>query len=411
MAQYLRYFICFILGAVLALSVSLSSSEHVQNHSQDYDYPLLMDVIETIETYYVKPLPRQELIKAAIAGIFTHLDPYSGFLDRNEYRDLNDVNKGAYFGFGFEVATDKDKIVIIAPFANSPAQRMDLRPGDTIIKFNGQDVTPSNLNKVLKDIKHHSQNRHPITLTLIHKQTSTPIDVTLTPSVIHIEAINARVLASNIGYIHLASFQEDTTQSIINQALAWQDLQLKGIILDLRNNPGGLLNQAISIADLFLEQGLIVSTQGRFFDANEEYYASSKALFKELPMVVLINQGSASASEVLAAALQENKRATLMGEKTFGKGTVQSLIPMLNQGNAMKLTIAKYRTPNGNDIHSKGIEPDIKIENPLVSELNNMPIIDGSLVTSDTLALDRELDSAIAWITVKNTSANNTINQ
>jgi carboxyl-terminal processing protease len=404
MAQYLRYFLCFILGAIFTLSVSLSSSEHVYNNSQDYDYPLLKDVIETIETYYVKPIPREELVEAAIAGIFTHLDPYSGFLNHRDYQDLNDVNKGAYFGFGFEVATDDNKIVIITPFANSPAQKVGIRPGDTITHFNGQAVEPNNLDRVLKDIKQHSQNRHPIALTLIHSQDTEAFQVTLSPSTINIEAISAKVLDSNIGYIHLSSFQEDTTQAIVKQAIAWRELALKGIIIDVRNNPGGLLDQAINIADLFLNKGLIVSTQGRFFDANEDYYASEKELFKGLPMAVLINKGSASASEVLAAALQENNRATLIGEKSFGKGTIQSLIPMLNQGNAMKLTIAKYLTPKGNDIHAKGIEPDIKIENTLVSETKTMPIIEGVIFAVDVPAKDGELDSALAWFSTKQRS-------
>jgi carboxyl-terminal processing protease len=401
MGQYFRYLLCFTLGALFALSVSLSSSEHAHNNTKDYDYPLLMDVIETIETYYVKPLPRQELVEAAIAGIFTHLDPYSGFLSRSDYQSLTDVNKGSYFGFGFEVATDDNKIVIISPFAGSPAANVGILAGDTIIKINGADIDANNLNQVLKDIKRHSQTKQSIKLTLLRTNQPQPIDVSLMPSLVQIEAINARLINQNIGYIHLTSFQEDTTTAIRQQAVAWQDQKLAGIILDVRNNPGGLLEQAINIADLFLEKGLIVSTRGRFFDANEEYYASSESIFSRVPMVVLINKGSASASEVLAAALQENNRATLMGEKSFGKGTIQSVIPMLNQGNAMKLTIAKYSTPKGNDIHTKGIEPDIKIEIAAVTASDSMPIID-KIATQSEVTLDNELNTAVAWITTNN---------
>ncbi|MBB1268492.1 S41 family peptidase [Shewanella sp. SR44-3] len=400
MGQYFRYLLCFILGAIFALSISLSSSEHAHNHIKDYDYPLLMDVIETIETYYVKPLPRQELIEAAIAGIFTHLDPYSDFLNHSDYQSLSDVNKGSYFGFGFEVATDDNKIVIISPFSGSPAAKVGIQAGDIIVKLNGYDIDANNLNQVLKDIKRHSQAKEAIGLTLQRIDHAALIDVSLQPSLVQIEAINARLIDNEIGYIHLASFQEDTTTAIRQQAIAWQNHKLTGVILDLRNNPGGLLDQAIGIADLFLDKGLIVSTKGRFFDANEAYYASSEAIFSNVPMVVLINKGSASASEVLAAALQENNRATLMGEKSFGKGTIQSLIPMLNQGNAMKLTIAKYSTPKGNDIHSKGIEPDIKIEIAAVTAANNMPIIDK--IAKQSQQSDNELDTAIAWITTNN---------
>ncbi len=177
----------------------------------------------------------------------------------------------------------------------------------------------------------------------------------------------------------------------------WQTIPLSGLILDLRNNPGGLLDQAIKIADLFLAKGRIVSTSGRFFDANSDYYASPQTMFTNVPMLVLINKGSASASEVLAAALQDNGRAKLLGETSFGKGTVQSLIPILNDGNAIKLTIAQYNTPKGENIHDIGIEPDIKITNPTGSNEENMAIID-ALSAREDVTQDHIVTSAIAWI-------------
>ncbi|MGL5666024.1 MAG: S41 family peptidase, partial [Shewanella sp.] len=205
------------------------------------------------------------------------------------------------------------------------------------------------------------------------------------------------LLDGNIGYIRLSSFQENSTEDMVRSLSQWQNAHLTGLILDLRNNPGGLLDQAIKIADLFLAKGRIVSTSGRFFDANSDYYASPQTMLTNVPMLVLINKGSASASEVLAAALQENGRAKLLGETSFGKGTVQSLIPILNDGNAIKLTIAQYNTPRGENIHNIGIVPDIKVATETGSNQKNMAIIDAISARTD-VSQDSLVTSAIAWM-------------
>ncbi|QBF83095.1 S41 family peptidase [Shewanella maritima] len=403
MHQSLRYLACFICGVLVAMSVSLSSSEHTfiraESSGQEYDLALLYDVIDTVETYYLNQVERPELIKAAIDGVFKHLDPYSGFLNRQAFQSLTDSNKGEYFGFGFEVATEGGKITVITPFAGSPAANAGIMPGDVISHFNEVEVTESNLNMVLTGIKQHSQQNQAINLTVVSDALDEQRELIISPSHVHIESIQARVI-NNIGYINIANFQSDAAKAIIKQSIAWQELQLDGVILDVRNNPGGLLDQAIEIADLFLDKGRIVSTQGRFFDANEDYYASKHTIFNQLPVAVLINKGSASASEVLAAALQENDRAVLLGEKSFGKGTVQSLIPMLSQGNAIKLTIAKYNTPKGNDIHSVGIAPDIKVDFNTVSTNTNVPII--TAYNLDDPLKDLHISSAINWISQNN---------
>ncbi|ARD24378.1 S41 family peptidase [Shewanella japonica] len=400
MMQFARYFLCFFLGISVALSMSLFSSEQHYKSDSEYSYSLLLDVIDTIHTYYFNDVNREQLIEFAIDGIFTNLDPYSGFLDANDYQSINDNNSGQYFGYGFEVATDDDQITIITPYPNSPAARANLQPGDKVLQLNDTVIDSANLTDVLMDIKQNSNAKQTINLT-IEREENAPFELSLNPELIHIESINAKILKGNIGYIQLNSFQEDATSAIIRQSKLWKDIELTGLILDVRNNPGGLLGQAISIADLFLQNGLIVSTEGRFFDANEVYYASQPAIFKHVPMVVLINKGSASASEVLAAALQENNRATLVGETSFGKGTVQSLIPMLEMGNAIKLTIAKYSTPDGNDIHSKGIEPDIKISNEAILNSEYLDIIEQSTAQYDE-PQDGQISSAIAWITTHN---------
>ena len=402
MSKYIRYLCSILIGVGLGISVTLSGQENAEQYHHNLNYPLLLDVIDTVETYYVTELSQDELIAAAIEGIFAKLDPYSNFLDKQEFSNIRDANKGEYFGFGIEIATEDNEITIITPFAGSPAERAGIKAGDRIVKLNSHKVDSNKLDDLLKEIKNHSQNNQSIVLTLAHSNMKTVYEVTLVPSLISVHSVTAELLEGKIGYIKLASFQDNSTEEMVKQLTLWQPIKLQGLILDLRNNPGGLLDQAIKIADIFLEKGRIVSTEGRFFDANSDYYASPQTMLHDVPMLVLINKGSASASEVLAAALQDNHRATLIGETSFGKGTVQSLIPTLMEGNAIKLTIAKYTTPNGRDINSKGIEPDIKLQLDTVTNEQTVPIIHGTNVhdkiENSIVETDLILDSAIKWI-------------
>ncbi|MCE9680501.1 S41 family peptidase [Shewanella sp. AS1] len=397
MAQFLRYFTCIVLGLSLGLSITLVGKENAEKYQTQPSYAQLMDVINTVETYYVDEISQQTLIQAAIDGIFAKLDPYSAFLDQEAFDELVDTNRGEYFGFGIEIATENEQVTIISPFPHSPAANAGILPGDKIVKVNQESINPKRLDTVLKQIKFHSRHNLAIHLSLSRPNSRELIDVTLKPGFIDVNSVSGELLEGGIGYIKLANFQDDSTQDMIKQLDQWQDKALTGLILDLRNNPGGLLDQAIEIADLFLAKGRIVSTNGRFFDANADYFASPHNIFSKVPIIVLINKGSASASEVLAAALQENQRATLMGEKSFGKGTVQSLIPTLIEGNAIKLTIAHYSTPKGKDIHSIGIEPDIKISSDTMTANENVPIIE-NLSPHDEVAQDKLVNLAITWI-------------
>ncbi|MEZ9821198.1 S41 family peptidase [Shewanella sp. 10N.286.45.A1] len=387
-------------GLALGLSLTLFGQEHTQQYKTRVDYSVLLDVIDTIETYYVKKLTEEELIEAAIEGIFARLDPYSSFLDKQAFSNAQESNDGEYYGFGVEIATDNDQITIVTPFPQSPAEQAGIMPGDRIVKLNQQLVTVDKLESLLNEIKQHSYDKLAIDLELVRANSEVTYKVTISPSLISINSVEAQLLDNQIGYIRLSSFQENSTQELVKQLDLWQTEPLNGLILDLRNNPGGLLDQAIKIADIFLDRGRIVATEGRFFDANSDYYASPQTMIKSVPMLVLINKGSASASEVLAAALQENGRAKLIGQTSFGKGTVQSLIPTLTEGSAIKLTIAKYTTPNGKDIHSKGIDPDIKVALETITSDENMPIIDANSLRGD-IAEDKLVNSAIAWIKTK----------
>lgn len=401
MQRFIRYFCSITFGIALGISVTLSGQENAQAYKPSLNYPVLLDVIDTIETYYVTEYSKDELIAAAIEGVFAKLDPYSNFLDKQEFSNLRDANKGEYFGFGIEIATEENKITIITPFPSSPAEQAGVRAGDQIVKLNNQDVDAKNLDALLKEIKQHSLNNQPIVLALTNAGMDGVYEVTLKPSIISVQSVTSELLEGNIGYIRLASFQDNSTKEIVKQLTLWKTIELNGLILDLRNNPGGLLDQAIQIADIFLAKGRIVSTEGRFFDANSDYYASPQTMYSDIPLTVLINKGSASASEVLAAALQENDRAELIGVTSFGKGTVQSLIPTLMEGNAIKLTIAKYTTPTGRDINSVGIEPDIKLELDAVTNEKTMPIIEQTTIheaQNRNAETDLFLDSAITWI-------------
>ncbi|MBT1446197.1 S41 family peptidase [Shewanella sp. JM162201] len=394
MSQFIRYLGAMCLGLTLGLSVSLSGQENAKSMLSQYDYPLLVDIMDTIETYYVNQISRDELIQGAIEGMFKKLDPYSSYLSHQDLTHVKDSNRGEYFGFGFEIASDDNHIRIVAPFSGSPAAKAGIAAGDTIETVNHKPVEDMDLSAVLAEIRYHSVNDLPLTMTLKHAEAS--YSVTLKPGTISVSSVAGKWLEGDIGYIQLTSFQENSTEELIAQLEQWHT-PAKGLILDLRNNPGGLLDQAIRIADLFLAKGRIVSTSGRFFDANSDYYASPQTLMANVPILVLINKGSASASEVLAAALQENGRALLMGETSFGKGTVQSIIPTINMDSAIKLTIAHYSTPKGHDIHAKGIEPDIKIASGnTVKDGNDVPIIEPETILNS--ASDPILASAIDWI-------------
>lgn len=397
MIKFIRYFACVILGLTLGLSITLSGTEHTGQHQPKLNYPLLIDVISTVESYYIDKIPQETLIQAAVDGVFNALDSYSNFLDAEAFSDIRNANSGEYFGFGIEIATEEDQVTIVSPFPHSPAAAAGILPGDKIVKVNDQAIDPRQLDNVLRQIKHHSKHNLAINLSLRRQNLDTLVNVTLTPTIIDVNSVSASLLDDGIGYIKLSSFQDDSTKDMVNQLNQWQDLPMRGLILDVRNNPGGLLDQAIKIADLFLAKGRIVSTRGRFFDANSDYFASPQNMFSKLPIVVLINKGSASASEVLAAALQENQRAVLIGEKSFGKGTVQSLIPTLIDGHAIKLTIGHYTTPKGRDINTIGIEPDINITTDAMTGIKSMPII-AELSPHDDIAQDRLINSAVTWI-------------
>ncbi|GAA5187164.1 S41 family peptidase [Ferrimonas gelatinilytica] len=318
-------------------------------------------IAELIRDYYVDDVPEQALLDGALRGMLESLDPHSSYLSPTTLALLRDNNRGQYYGYGLEVAVDEGKIRVITPLGGSSAEAAGILPGDILLQVDDLVASADNLDPLIAYIKQSSLEDRRLLLTLARQDSDTPLQIRLSPTQIQIASSNSDTLPNNVGYLRISNFSQRTVYEVRDAALRLQRGPLAGLVVDLRNNPGGLLDAAVQVADMFLTQGTIVTTSGRFYDANSEYRASSFALFGDVPLVVLINQGSASAAEILAGALKDNERALLVGERSYGKGTVQSLIPLLGQGGAIKLTTARYATPAGREIDQIGIEPDFII--------------------------------------------------
>ncbi len=329
---------------------------HLQNFSQ---------VLNLIEQHYVEPKSAKEIIHGAIQGAVSTLDPHSSFMTPEEFRELQIETKGKFSGIGIEI-TMKDRILtVVSPIEGTPAFRAGLRAGDQIVKIDGKPTRNLSLTEAVKMIRGPKGSK--VTLTINRPGFPAPKDFTIVREIIPIRSVKARIVEGGLGYIRVANFQDQTDQDVRGYLTKMQQkaAPLKGLILDLRNDPGGLLEQAVQVADEFLSSGLIVYTQGRTPQQNMRFYArpGQPGEDRSLPMVVLINEGSASASEIVAGALKDQKRAVVAGAKSFGKGSVQTIIP-LEDGSALRLTTALYYTPSGRTIQDKGIEPDILLKEP-----------------------------------------------
>ncbi len=340
-------------GQELHKDAAAPTPEHLQQ--------LLGDVTELIRDYYVDEVPEQALLDGALRGMLEALDPHSTYLSPTTLALLRDNNRGHYYGYGLEVTVDEERIRVITPLGGSSAEAAGVLPGDILLQVDDLIASADNLDPLIAYIKRSSLEDRRLLVTLARQDSPAPLQIRLSPSQIQITSSSSDTLPNNIGYLRISSFSQRTVYEVRDAALRLQRTPLAGLVVDLRNNPGGLLDAAVQVADMFLSSGTIVTTTGRFYDANSEYRASGFALFGDVPLVVLINQGSASAAEILAGALKDNERALLVGERSYGKGTVQSLIPLAGQGGAIKLTTARYATPNGQEIDQIGIEPDLVI--------------------------------------------------
>ena len=377
-----RFVFGMICGMLLMLTGQLMASHATL--SQFQGMALLQQVMKQIRFYYVDDKSEKELIDTAIEGMLDKLDPYSSLLDTDQLESLYNSTTGEYRGIGIEVSYEDNEVKVIAPIFNSPAYRAGIRSGDTIVSCNGVALSNTDIKFVHQQIKTASDK---ITFEIKHKDSDIIEKVVLEPELITIDSVAGTMVSDTIGYARIHIFQEQTRDQL-HQAirqLRRDHPDLAGLIIDLRDNPGGVLNAAIEVSDLFLNDGLIVSTQGRYIGASFDYFATDSHSDIDLPLTVLINHGSASASEILAAALQQNQRAQLLGETSFGKGLIQSLIPLDDLNMTLKMTTARYYTPNGESIHGKGVTPDISYSRHQLSNSDKSPII--SPTSSETAAI------------------------
>ena len=345
-----------ILIALLLLSAGYSRAD------EDRFAPLkrFSQVLEQVETHYVKNVTRSELIDGAITGMLQQLDPHSSFLSKEDFKEMQESTSGEFSGIGIEISVENGHIVVISPIDDTPADKAGLKAGDTILEIDGQSTQDMTLNDAVARIR--GAKGKAVTLTIVHKSSQKADKLKIVRETIPIVSVKSTELDDGYLLLRLTRFNENTTTELKDAVAAYGKTgkTLSGIILDLRNNPGGLLDQAVSVSDFFIPKGRIVSIKGKKEEMRKDYDAKGDAVLPDTPMVVLINAGSASASEIVAGALQDNKRGILVGDKTFGKGSVQTVIP-LNDGSGIKLTTALYYTPSGRSIQAEGIEPDYKV--------------------------------------------------
>jgi carboxyl-terminal processing protease len=312
-------------------------------------------ILDLVERNYVEDVTREDLINGAIQGLLQELDPHSSYLPKEDFAEMQMDTSGEFSGIGIVISLENGRLTVVSPIEDTPAYEADMRAEDIILEIDGQPATEMSLNDAVKKIRGPIGSE--VKLTILHKDEDTPLRVSIKRAKIPLHSVKDVVLEPGYVYLRLTRFRENTTDEL-RKALERHSKDLKGIVLDLRNNPGGLLDQAVSVTDLFLEQGKIVFTKGRVANAQMEFMAKKEGADVKAPVIILINAGSASASEIVAGALKDHKRAILLGERTFGKGSVQSVIPMAD-GSGIKLTTARYYTPNGVSIQAQGIDPDI----------------------------------------------------
>ncbi len=353
-----------IIAILLLLTVAPWTSQAREDKTETLK--MFSEVLHMIEDNYVHEKDREELIRGAIKGMLRDLDPHSSYVDMDQLQMMQEDFSGKFGGIGIQIGVRDDNLVVISPIENTPAYKQGLKPRDLILEIDGESTQGMDLMDAVQKIR--GPKGEPVTLTILSQEADSPRDVEIVRDEIPVHTVNLKELEP--GYVHLriSDFKATTTEDLKEKIQEYSSEQdLKGMVLDLRNNPGGLLDQAVSVSDLFLEDGMIVYTEGREEAQRQDFEASPDSLNADTPIVVLINAGSASGSEIVAGAMQDRNRALILGEPTFGKGSVQSIMP-LSDGSAIKLTIALYYTPDGRAIQAEGINPDINIPLQQVAE-------------------------------------------
>ena len=389
MSLKVRAVLVVIIGLVLGLSLSvggglIGNGKAPSKEEMAWEQArLFAEVLERVKRDYVEPIDDAELMESAIRGMVSDLDPHSQYLDAGEYRDIRISTTGSYTGIGIEVDQSEGRIMVVAPIAGSPAARAGIRGGDQLVAVNGRSLDGSSLQETIERLRGQAGTK--VTVSVLREDRV--IDHDMRRQIIRMVSVHRELLAPSFGYVRVSQFNENTTRELSRAVDELQDASggmLEGLVLDLRDNPGGVLDAAVNVADLFLNSGTIVTAEGRSLDSRFKRSAHRGDILDGAEMVVLVNRGSASASEIVAGALQDNDRATIVGTETFGKGLVQTVVP-LSKGRAIKLTTSRYYTPSGDSIQDVGIAPDVYVE-----DTPGFPDLSLSGV------LDREADQQLA---------------
>lgn len=385
----------FAITVIITLVIGIASIKtpdvYAKNSNRFETLDSFSNALSVVEKYYVEEVETEDLIKGAINGMLSELDPHSNYFTPKLYKEFQIDTKGEFGGLGITIGL-KDKILtVISPLEDTPAYEAGLKSGDMIIKISGKSTANISLEEAVKKLRGKPKTK--VTITIYRKSVTKPFDVTITRDIIKIKAVNKSYKIQDIGYIRLTQFKHESSKQIRSALTKLQDENIKGLILDLRNNPGGLLTEAVKVSNIFLSSNKnVVYTQGR--DGKKHNFDTSvlSKHYTDLPMVVLINEGSASASEIVAGALQDHKRAIIIGKTSFGKASVQTILPMAD-GSAIKLTTARYYTPNGRSIQGVGITPDVEIaQGKIVLNDNNRMLkekdLDNHLRGEDEIDVD-----------------------
>ena len=352
-----------VLGLMLTLAHNVWAEKQKLSALPLEDLRTFTDVYARIKQDYVTEVDDSELLENAIRGMLTGLDPHSSYLDAEQFRELQIGTSGEFGGLGIEVGMENGFVKVIAPIDDTPAERAGVQAGDLIIKLDDKPVKGLSLEEAVKLMRGKKGSK--INLTIVRDGESAPLEISIVRDVIRVRSVRSRILEPGFGYVRISNFQSKTTRGLIDAIDSLKnknDGELRGLVLDLRNNPGGVLTGAVGVSDVFLkDNSLIVYTEGRVEDSELKYSASTHDSLNGAPLVVMINQGSASASEIVAGAMQDHSRATILGTTSFGKGSVQTILP-LKDNTALKLTTARYFTPSGRSIQNEGIVPDILVQ-------------------------------------------------
>jgi len=363
-------------GVILGLMLSIGTGVMAIKENSSGAIPLealraFTDAYARIKNDYVEEVDDKELLENAIRGMLTGLDPHSSYLNAEEFKDLQIGTSGEFGGLGIEVGMESGFVKVISPIDDTPAQRAGVHAGDLIVKLDDKPVKGMTLNDAVKIMR--GKPGTVLTLTIVREGEEKPLSIPITRAVIKVKSVKSKILDEGFGYIRITQFQIHTGPTMLKSIKELKEKsggKLKGLVLDLRNNPGGVLGASVDVSDAFLDSGLVVYTEGRVQDSRLRFSAKAGDIIDGAPMVVLINGGSASASEIVSGALQDHSRAIIMGTKSFGKGSVQTIMPARG-GSAVKLTTARYFTPNGRSIQAKGISPDIEVKRAKISRSEN----------------------------------------